>query len=238
MAALDLSAAQNVLKTFYLGPIREQLNNATILLSRLDRDDSTQDVSGTSFTVPLHTGRNNAAGIGAADGGTLPTSGRQSYTQAVIPNKYTYGRITVSGPTIAATRNNAGAFVRAIESEIQGCVRDTKRSMNRQLNGDGTDALAYYVDATHVDDGTGLLGVGGNAFVQLNTGTTSFVDVFNAATTTRRNAGGASFATLRPRPWHWARRARPSYAVTFAGARSPRRPRATSWSTPRPSATR
>jgi len=44
MATLDLSAAANILKTLYLGPIREQLNNATVLLSKIDRDETTQDV--------------------------------------------------------------------------------------------------------------------------------------------------------------------------------------------------
>jgi len=86
--ALDLSAASNILKTRYIGPIREQLNGSTILLSRIARDGSYVDVSGKSFTVPQHTGRNKSAGHGRADGGTLPTAGQQSYAVAVVPNKY------------------------------------------------------------------------------------------------------------------------------------------------------
>lgn len=166
---MNLSNASNVLKVFYLGPIREQLNNATVLLSRIDRDESTQDVSGKNFTVPLHTTRNIAAGVGRADGGTLPTAGQQGYTQAVVPNKYVYGRIKITGPTIAATRNSAGAFIRAVESEVKGCVRDTKRALNRQLHSDGVDALAYWTGAddtsgTTVDDSRG------NAFIHLISG--------------------------------------------------------------------
>jgi hypothetical protein len=37
--AFNLSAAGNVLKTRYLGPIREQLNNKTILLNKIGRRD-------------------------------------------------------------------------------------------------------------------------------------------------------------------------------------------------------
>ena len=160
--AMDLSAASNVLKTFYLPPVREILNNATILLSRLDRDETTQSVDGTSFTVPLHTGRNSASGVGVSENGTLPTAGNQGYSKAVVPNKYIYGRITVSGPLIAATKSNAGAFIRAIDSEIKGCMRDTLRSVNRQLHGDGRDALAFWTTAdnssgTVVDDGNGYI---------------------------------------------------------------------------------
>jgi len=148
MGQMDLTAASNVLKVFYLPPMREMLNQSTVLLSRIDRDDSTQDVSGTSFTVPIHMGRNEAAGVGRAENGQLPTAGNQQYSKAIIPNKYLYGRIKVSGPVIAATKNNAGAFIRAIESEIKGCMRDTKKSVNRQMHSDGLDALAYLYSST------------------------------------------------------------------------------------------
>ena len=45
MAQLDTGTAAEILKVRYLGPIREQLNNATILFSRIAKDTSTQDVS-------------------------------------------------------------------------------------------------------------------------------------------------------------------------------------------------
>jgi hypothetical protein len=172
MAGFDLTAAANILKVFYLPPVREQLNNSSILLSRIDRDETTQDVTGTSFTVPLHTGRNASAGVGRAENGTLPTAGAQGYSKAVVPNKYLYGRIQVSGPVIAATKNNAGAFVRAIESEMKGLLRDMKRSVNRQLHSDGTDALAFWTETDtssggFVDDGNGF------PFVHLPSGATT-----------------------------------------------------------------
>jgi hypothetical protein len=179
MAQLDISTAANVLKVFYLPPVREMLNNATILLSRIEKDSSTQDVTGKSFTVPLHTSRNEAAGVGRADGGTLPTAGVQGYGNAVVPNKYIYGRIQVTGPVIAATKNSAGAFVKAIESEMKGLMRDTKRSVNRQLHSNGLDILAYYKTGASgssgtVDDGNG------NAFVHLPSGIAVTVDLLDA----------------------------------------------------------
>jgi hypothetical protein len=73
--AFDLSAASNVLKVRYIGPIREQLNGSTVLMSRIMREDGAANVSGKSFTVPLHTSRNVAAGVGRDDGGALPTAG-------------------------------------------------------------------------------------------------------------------------------------------------------------------
>jgi hypothetical protein len=173
--ALDLSAASDVLKVFYLGPIREQLNGATILLSRIERDE-TVDAGGTTFTVPLHTSRNVAAGVGRAESGTLPTAGQQGYSKAIVPNKYIYGRIQVSGPAIAATRNGSHAFIKAIESEIKGCVRDTKKSVNRQLFGDGRDVLAVInATATSATQTVGDRASNSNPFVHLQNGMT--VDV-------------------------------------------------------------
>jgi hypothetical protein len=205
--ALDLSNASNVLKTRYIGPVRDQLNNSTILLSRIAREEGYVDVSGKSFTVPLHTGRNKSAGHGRADGGTLPTAGQQSYAVAVVPNSYQYGRIEITGPTIAATKDNAGSFIRAVESEIDGLTKDTKKAFNRQMHGDGRDALAFWTGAddtsgTTVDDSRG------NAFVYLQAGTTT-CDLIDASDNSTK-LGDSIVVTL-------GAKAAANYAVTWTG---------------------
>lgn len=203
--AFDLSAASNVLKVRYLGTIREQLNNATVLLSKLEKRE--QMVSGKSFTVALHTGRNKSAALGRADGGTLPTAGTQSYATTIVPNAYLYGRIEVTGPTIAASRDNVGAFTQALEAEVDGLTRDFKRQFNRQLNGDGTGALAYWTAAddtsgTNVDDGQG------NAFVHLQSGA-STLDLIDASDNSTV-LGDSIVVTL-------GAKGASSYAVTWTG---------------------
>jgi hypothetical protein len=169
--AFDLDAAANILKVRYLGPVREQLNNSTIFLKRLQRESGYVDVSGKTFSVPLHTSRNNSAGSGRPDTGSLPTAGQQGYYVAVIPNKYQYGRIQITGPAIRAARDNAGAFVTAIESEIRGLTRDTQKATNRQLLGNGQDALGYATEAisaaTHTSTSTTIDDGQANAFVHL-----------------------------------------------------------------------
>ncbi len=207
--AFDLSAADNVLKTRYIGPIRDQLNNATILMSRIARDENSLNVSGKSFTMPLHTGRNSSAGTGVSDGGALPTAGQQGYDVAVVPNAYLYGRIQVTGPTIRAARDNAGAFVTAVESEIKGVTKDMKRAMNRQLHSDGTDALAFWTGAddtsgTTVDDSQG------NAFVHLPSSGTMTVDIIDA-TNNSSELGSDIVLTL-------GAKAATNYAVTWTGS--------------------
>jgi hypothetical protein len=133
-----LSALDAILKTQYLGPVREQVPQKMVLHKRLKKNDDS--VSGKNFTLPLHVGGNE--GIGATgDGGTLPEAGNQQYKETIVPMKYNYGRIQITGPTIKAARNDAGAFIRAVESEMKGMVKDLKKDINRQWWGDGTGVL-------------------------------------------------------------------------------------------------
>ena len=114
---LNLAAAANVLKVRYIGTVREQLNNEILLFKQLNKQ--IQMVSGKDFTVPLHTSRNVAAAIGLGDGDTLPDAGQQGYTTTLVPNKYLYSRIMITGPTIAATRDNAGAWQQVISGDVE-----------------------------------------------------------------------------------------------------------------------
>lgn len=169
---LTLSAADALLKVRYLGPVREQLNTKTVLASRLDRDESTQSVDGKSFTVPLHYKRNNQAGSGRPDNGTLPAVDSQASITAVVPNKYIYATIEVTGPTMAATRSNLGSFVRAIDDEVRGATRDMKKAFNRQLHSNGVDWLGYWTTADDTS-GTVIDDSAGNAFIKLGNGATT-----------------------------------------------------------------
>jgi hypothetical protein len=185
MATFDLSAADKILKVKYLGPIREQLNNSTILMSRIMKDSSTINVGGKSFTVPVHVNRNKYAGSGRGDGSALPTSGVQGYNELIVPNKYLYATIEVTGPTIAATKGAADAFVTAVDSEINGAVRDMKRAMNRQMHSDGRDALGFLTAAVLVGDDAGFVDDNrGNAFVHFTAGDIT-VDLIDTDNTTK-----------------------------------------------------
>lgn len=195
------------MKVRYIGPIREQLNNSTILFSRIGKESGFVDVSGKTFTVPLHTSRNKTAGSGRDDGGTLPTHSQQGYEVAVVPNAYTYTTIKITGPAIAATKDNLGSFVRAVDSEIQGATKDMKRSFNRQMHSDGTDALAFWTTADDTS-GTNVDDARGNAFVHLPTGTLT-CDLIDA-TDNSTKLGDSIVVTL-------GAKAASNYAITWTG---------------------
>ena len=136
-----LSTYDEVLKTFYLPAIQEQLNNDTFLSSILDTNE--KDISGKNATIECHYGRSTGTGA-RADGGALPTADYQKFKTATVPCKYQYGRVAFSGPTIAATRDEKGSYAKVVDTEIRGIVDDLKQEVNRQLWGAGYGVLARW----------------------------------------------------------------------------------------------
>lgn len=129
---LSLSTADSALKEFYLPGARQVLNNEVFLLTQIEMNS--EDVEGRRAVLSINTGRNQ--GVGArAENGTLPTAGNQGYSEERITLKYNYGRIEISGPTIRAMGSDRGSFVRAVDSETRGVVRDLRVDVNRQLYG-------------------------------------------------------------------------------------------------------
>lgn len=149
MPGLNLTSFDDVLKIDYLGPVRDQLNNSSVTMSMLEQRE--EDFQGKQLYLPLHTGRNFSIGSRAEDvqlpGGT--SQGSQIYDNAIFGVSYQYGRIRVTGPTIRASRNNKGAFIRAVDAEMRGVTRDLRQSVNRQILrlGDG--------ELTECDDNSG-----------------------------------------------------------------------------------
>jgi hypothetical protein len=139
--AAILSNYDEVLKTFYLPAIQEQLNNETPLASMIEINE--EDVSGKNATIECHYGRSTGTGA-RADGGALPEADYQKYKTCTVPTKYNYGRVTMSGPTIAATRDEKGAYARVIDSEITGITTDLMKEVNRQYWGIGYGVLARW----------------------------------------------------------------------------------------------
>lgn len=187
--AQNLSNFNEALKIDYLPAIREQLNHATILMDKVQRNS--EDVSGKQWQLTVHHRRNS--GVGArADGGTLPTAGEQRYKNPYGSVKYNYGRIEVTGPTIRASRNDEGAIVRALNSEIKGVTRDLKKDINFQLFSAG-DAVRCLVNG---DPGTGLdVTVDGPGTKYLSEG--MLIDVLDPSNgTPRASATGLTIASI------------------------------------------
>lgn len=154
--------ADAVLKNYYLGPIREQLNQKAVLMFNADTEDegskapaSTGQVefrgiaresenvefAGRQWVIPAHTQRNE--GLGAiAEGGTIPVAGQQGWTDLQDSLKHNLGSIELTRYAIRLSNRNEGAFLKLLEGETKGLVRDLRKDVNRQGYGNQTGALA------------------------------------------------------------------------------------------------
>jgi hypothetical protein len=149
--ALNLTAAAGVLKDDYQPAVREQLNNAFMLLSQIERNS--KDTEGTAAVLSLHVTRNS--GVGARpEGGTLPTAGNQGWKQERVSLKYNYGRIQVSGQTIRHMASDKGSFVRSVEAETKGIVTDLKVDVNRQLYTPASGVIATTTNTANATTAT------------------------------------------------------------------------------------
>lgn len=145
MAGASIGTLGNILKEFYLPPVVEQLNNEVLLLQRLESRD--QEIVGKAAFVPVHTGR--SGGIGArGEYVALPLPGNQVYARAQYDLTYQYGIVRVSGPSMAKTASEAGSFLQALKSELDGIRNDLQKDVARQVYGDGTGAIATCATTT------------------------------------------------------------------------------------------
>jgi hypothetical protein len=134
-----LTTISNVLKNFYLGPVREQINSKVLAMQILQVQ--TENLEGLQAVLPLHVSRSSGV-FARVENETLGAAGNQVYAQAVYNLKYLYGRVNVSGPAIAKSASDAGSFLRAMKSELDFIKDDIAVDFARQVYGDGTGQVA------------------------------------------------------------------------------------------------
>jgi hypothetical protein len=159
MAGATLTTMNAALKKLYLPRLQSTVNTATVLLSRLERVLAEKSVSGQSAIVPINI-RPSEAIASLGDGDDLPTPQNQTLVESSVGYNYLYGTIRITHPTIAASRNEAGAWTKVISAEMEGLERDLRNDVNRQLfgwgngvlgttNGTGSSATALVMDTGH-----------------------------------------------------------------------------------------
>lgn len=141
MATQTLSTADAILKDLYRGPIIDQLNYKTFMLDQIERDSDSVDFSGRRAIVPVHA-RPNFSPTSITDGGTLPAPGYQEYADAIISIKYHAGAMEITDQATRIAKGNEGAFVNLLEEERKRLAKDMRKSINRQVFGDGTGLIA------------------------------------------------------------------------------------------------
>jgi len=130
-----LSNYDAMLREFYEGALRRQLNSEIKMFDALDR--SSRSFAGRKVVFPLHLSRNKGVGAGV-ESGILPTAGNQTTVECNVTATYQYGRINLTGQAMAAGKH---AFAETLAFEIEGVSDDQKVDIGRQTYGEGLGIL-------------------------------------------------------------------------------------------------
>ncbi len=143
MAGQTMAAFDAMLKDVYRGPAVEQLNQDTYLIDQLERQEANQmgAYTGRRLVFPVHTSRNRGRGA-VTSGGQLPTAGRQGFLDGIVSIKNLFTTIQLDDQLFRASATNEGAFVRALEVEIDGATTDLRKDITRMAYGTGDGLLA------------------------------------------------------------------------------------------------
>jgi hypothetical protein len=165
--AIQISAIDEILKKIIQPAIEDQLENKTLLLSQLRKNQETADTINSKIYITVRYSRN--AGIKSiATGGALPTAGAQKYKQAYAAPKYTFGRFIVEDQALEAAKNNVLALTNLLTSESDGLSTDMAKDLNRQLFGDGTGQLCLLKGAITAAQTTIQVDTPGSQFIYVD----------------------------------------------------------------------
>src|SRR3990167_503497 len=134
------SGFDRALKELYPRKMNTIINRRNILLNMLRRQSKVKQVSGRRVVQPINIRGSQALGARNATG-TTPSPQSQTIIEALIPPNYLYGTVQFDLPTIRAARNDAGAFARVMDVEMNGMRRDAQNDLNRQLFGNSLGSL-------------------------------------------------------------------------------------------------
>lgn len=139
MPGLTLSAADAVLKEFYEGPLRKQINDEVKFVTQVTKDKV--NFVGRRAIIPCHMTRNT--GIGSRlENEQIPVAGNQGTVDQIVATKAHYGRYRLTRQVISRMDGERGSFIRAASLEADGLKTDTAREYNRQAWGTSDGAIA------------------------------------------------------------------------------------------------
>lgn len=141
--AQSLANFDAALKNVYAPGLRNAINYSNPVLTEVVKD--TMNVSGRKCIWAVHSGRSASTGA-RAELGTLPSADRQRYLAPEDTLAYVYHTIKVSGQAKHLTQNDAGAFARALDAEIQGGEKDLKTEIGREMFNQATTINSVLVN--------------------------------------------------------------------------------------------
>ena len=141
MADLNLSAFDYVLKYIMRGPIQNQFAEKIVFFKRIKRTAENIDASGRKVLMPILLNLGHSVGP-RADGAVLPTPVNPTYYESQSTVRHNYATMSVTGPTIRASRKDSSAFARATTSEMKNKTLALKQCVESQFFGIGKGFIA------------------------------------------------------------------------------------------------
>lgn len=119
-----------ILKDFYSGPVRDQLNNEMLALQLFNKRKLTW--VGRQAIMPVRLAR-NASQAFLSESEPFGGAGEVKYTTLTVTAKYLYGQMSITGPAIAQAKASVGAFINGLQSELDGAVETVKNAADEAL---------------------------------------------------------------------------------------------------------
>ena len=188
--AADTSTIDALLKDNYGPAVVPQIITDFPLLSFFNEGDMT-GFDGRNIVYPARTNRNRGV-MATAERGNLPTAGQTQNVEVRIPMRYVHGRIQLTGQAIKLSRTNEGAFVRAMQNEMDDLVDALRLQLEFYLFHDGrgvrclvngaANSVTQTVDTCGGDATTGAVATHGNRYLNIG----DWIAFVNPATGTLR----------------------------------------------------
>jgi hypothetical protein len=122
--------------------LTEQLNNDTKAYNRIKSNSKASSKWGGKYVnFPIHVARNS--GIGSRnENEALPTAGYQDTREAMIPMKYHYAAVELTGQAIELADKDYQTFAATLDLEVNSIKKDVSKERNRMFFGNGSGARA------------------------------------------------------------------------------------------------
>lgn len=141
----NLTTLAPLLKEVYETGLTEQLNNDSKAYNRIKSNAKASSKWGGKYVnFPIHVARNS--GIGSRnESEALPTAGYQDTREAMIPMKYHYAAVELTGQAIELADKDYQTFAATIDLEVDSIKKDVSKERNRMFFGNGSGARAVTV---------------------------------------------------------------------------------------------
>src|SRR5215217_4813580 len=135
-----LTTLAPILKEVYEGGVTPQLNDRAKAYQRIKTNSTAAKKWGGKYVnLTIHVGRNS--GIGSRnEQEPLPVAGFQDTREALVPMKYHYATVGITGQAIELANTDYQSFADSLNMEVTKIRTDVTKERNRQFFGNGSGA--------------------------------------------------------------------------------------------------